>query len=63
MKATLAAAALSLAVVLAGCGTDADHLFPNSFEGSFIKTGIGPGPIPPTGPVSGHTSVNPSGRR
>lgn len=48
---------------LCGCGIDSADLFPNSPEGSFIKTGIGPGPTGPVGPTSGHTTQNPTGRR
>lgn len=59
---TIVVLAALMSVSLVGCGPDSE-IFPNAPENSFIKTGIGPGPIPPTGPVSGHTSINPTGHR
>lgn len=48
---------------LCGCGVDHADIFPNAPEGSFLKTGIGPGPTGPVGPTSGHTTPDPTGRR
>lgn len=56
--------ALVAFVLLPGCsGLNHDDIFPNLPEGSSIRTSIGPGPTGPTGPASGHTSINPTGRR
>ena len=52
---------LGLSAAVAGCGND--NLFPDAPEGSFIRTGIGPGPVGPVGPTSGHTTLNPTGVR
>ena len=62
MKATLIALMVSAALALAGCGPDSE-VFPNAPNLTFIRNDIGPGPIPPTGPVSGHTTANPTGER
>lgn len=63
MKVTLLAILLACAAGLTGCGIDSADLFPNAPEGSFIKTGIGPGPATPVGPSVGHTTANPTGVR
>jgi len=62
MRATLMVLAAWIAIGLAGCGADTSD-FPNSPNGSFIQTGLGPGPVAPVGPVSGHTTDNPTGAR
>jgi hypothetical protein len=59
----LALIALLALALLPGCGINHADVFPNLPEGSSIRTGIGNGPTAPTGPVSGHTSINPTGRR
>lgn len=63
MRRALAAVLVVLTAALTGCGLNHEDIFPNAPEGSFIRTSIGPGPTGPVGPSSGHTFINPTGRR